>query len=460
MTDSSLKEKIHSFVCENRDSIVRDIGRLISINSVCSSSETGKPFGKGCAEVLDAALGMASDLGLTAKNCDGYIGYASYGYGDTYISTITHLDTVPAGDGWTADPFVMRERDGWLIGRGVLDNKGPSVLCLYMLKYLKENSIKTRHEIRALLGVSEETGMEDVSYYLSHYPAPLFCFTPDGSFPVCNGEKGLYHGRIISRMPKGNILEIKGGLVANAVPGKAEALIMFSGELLPSGRVDVMKEGDLWRLVSHGIGGHASRPSGTVNAVAVLIDYILENGIADEKEAAFLRIVQKIHAAPDGSGIGVAADDGRFDPLTIVCGVIGFDAEGRMYQTIDSRYPTNTSGEKIRSILSAAAGDIADVVTDTDAVPFYISADKPEIRICIDKYNEYTGENAKPFTMGGGTYARHFPNAVSFGIESDTLIMPEWAGAIHGPDEAASTEWFLLALEMYIAAVLELDAAL
>ena len=62
--------------------------------------------------------------------------------------------------------------------------------------------------------------------------------------------------------------------------------------------------------------------------------------------------------------------------------------------------------------------------------------------------------------MGGGTYARHFPNAVSFGIESDTLIMPEWAGAIHGPDEAANTEWFLLALEMYIAAVLELDAAL
>ncbi len=460
MTDRLLKEKIHAFVIENRDSIIRDIGRLVSINSVCSSAEPGSPFGKGCAEVLDAALGMASDMGLIAVNCDGYIGYASYGNGAEYLSTITHLDTVPAGDGWTADPFVMRERDGWLIGRGVVDNKGPSVLCLYMLKYLKENNIRTRHEIRALLGVSEETGMEDVSYYLSHYPAPRFCFTPDGSFPVCNGEKGLYHGRIISRMPKGNIVEIKGGLVANAVPGKAEALVRFSGELLPSGKVDVMREGTLWRLVSHGIGGHASRPSGTVNAVAVLIDYILENGIADEKEAAFLRIVQKIHAAPDGSGIGVAANDGKFDPLTIVCGVIGFDDEGRMYQTIDSRYPTNTSGEKIRSILSAAAGDFAYVVTDNDAVPFYISADKPEIRICIDKYNEYTGENAKPFTMGGGTYARHFPNAVSFGIESDTLIMPEWAGAIHGPDEAANSEWFLLALEMYIAAILELDAAL
>ncbi len=460
MTDSSLKEKIHAYVRENRDSIIRDIGTLVSINSVQSAAESGRPFGKGCADVLAAALGIASDMGLTVKNCEGYIGYASYGSGDGYISTITHLDTVPAGDGWIADPFTMRERDGWLIGRGVVDNKGPSVLCLYMLKFLKENNIRLRHEIRALLGVSEETGMEDVAYYLSHYTPPLFCFTPDGSFPVCNGEKGIYHGRIVSRMPKGNILEIKGGLVANAIPGKAEALVRFEGELLPAERVDVIREGDLWRITAHGIGGHASRPAGTVNAVAVLIDYVLENGIADEGEAAFLRVVQKIHSAPDGSGIGVDADDGRFDPLTIVCGVIGFDEDGRMYQTIDSRYPTNTSGEKIRSTIAAAAGDAADVLTDSDAVPFYISADRPEIRICVDKYNEYTGENAKPFTMGGGTYARHFPNAVSFGVESDTLPMPEWAGAIHGPEEAANVDWFLQALEMYIAAVLELDTAL
>ena len=52
------------------------------------------------------------------------------------------------------------------------------------------------------------------------------------------------------------------------------------------------------------------------------------------------------------------------------------------------------------------------------AKPFYIEADTPAIKACIDTYNEVTGENATPFTMGGGTYARHFPYAVSFGPSS------------------------------------------
>ena len=33
--------------------------------------------------------------------------------------------------------------------------------------------------------------MEDVEYYLHNYPAPVFCFTPDAEFPVCNGERDI-----------------------------------------------------------------------------------------------------------------------------------------------------------------------------------------------------------------------------------------------------------------------------
>ena len=28
-------------------------------------------------------------------------------------------------------PYTVRVRDGWLLGRGVADDKGPSILCLY-----------------------------------------------------------------------------------------------------------------------------------------------------------------------------------------------------------------------------------------------------------------------------------------------------------------------------------------
>ena len=35
------------------------------------------------------------------------------------------------GDGWTVEPFALTQKDGNLIGRGVLDDKGPALAALY-----------------------------------------------------------------------------------------------------------------------------------------------------------------------------------------------------------------------------------------------------------------------------------------------------------------------------------------
>ena len=63
-------------------------------------------------------------------------------------------------------------------------------------------------------------------------------------------------------------------------------------------------------------------PAGTVNAIGLLVDCLLHNHIGTEAEQAYLRVLQKLHAATDGSTVGIAADDGLFDPLTIIGGTI------------------------------------------------------------------------------------------------------------------------------------------
>jgi len=83
--------------------------------------------------------------------------------------------------------------------------------------------------------------------------------------------------------------------------------------------------------------------------------------------------------------------------------------------------------------------------------------DNPAVQVCINAYNEVTGENAKPYTIGGGTYARHFPNAVSFGPEHADREQPDFAGPIHGADEAANEQWFAEALKVYILALIDLE---
>ena len=70
-------------------------------------------------------------------------------------------------------PYTVRVRDGWLLGRGVADDKGPSILCLYALKYLKDSGVQLKYPVRALLGANEETNMHDVDYYAEHYPMQM-----------------------------------------------------------------------------------------------------------------------------------------------------------------------------------------------------------------------------------------------------------------------------------------------
>ena len=454
--DIQLRQDIDRFVTENETRIFEDIARLVAINSVEGEAKPGMPFGEGPARVLAEGLKLAEELGLEAVNCENYIGYAQIGEGEDYLATITHLDVVPVGEGWKEDPFTMREREGWIIGRGVMDDKGPSVLCLYALKYLKERNIPLRYPVRALLGANEETGMGDVEYYLAHYKAPLFCFSPDANFPLCNGEKGITRGRMIAKVPLENIVDIRGGFVSNAIPDKAEAWIRAAHVEAAPGLSVEREEDGAWHLTAAGIGGHASLPEGTVNAIGVLVNAILDQGLAGEGEAKFLRAVAALTDHSDGSGVGVQADDGLFRPLTIVGSMIGVE-NGRMVQTYDSRFPTNTGGAQIAAIIGERFADALVVETDTDVPPFYMSLDKPEVQVCVRAYNEITGENAEPYTIGGGTYARDFPNAVSFGPEHPERPAPAFAGPIHGVDEAASKDWLLEALKVYILALLELQ---
>src|SRR5262249_49478644 len=80
-------------------------------------------------------------------------------------------------------------RDGFVIGRGAADDKGPMVQALLAMKSLKESGVKLTHTIRLLVGTDEESGSSDVTEYLKTHAPPDYSLVLDSGFPVIVGEK-------------------------------------------------------------------------------------------------------------------------------------------------------------------------------------------------------------------------------------------------------------------------------
>lgn len=473
MTDAELKASAEAFVNEHWEEIIEDIRYLVQVESVedLSLAEPGKPWGPKSYEALHRGLEIAERLGLETTDVDGYLGFGDLpGESEKYLATIAHSDIVPLGKGWTVDPLDVTRREGFILGRGVLDDKGPLALSLwaahYFVEQVKKTGKKLPYTLRAIVGNNEETGMGDVPYYLSKYPEPAFCFTPDAEFPLICGEKGVYHAQFTSPKIAGThsekIVELDGGTVPNAIPGLASALIRADASTLAD--TDSIKVEDagveddgtkLARINATGKGGHASMPEGTVNAIGLLVTYLLDNNIYGEAERDFLTFSQQLCSTTDGTGTGIQSADDKFGPLTCISGTIR--TKGDVYvQTVDSRYPTSTTGEAITARmteLGAEHGCTFEVLSD--AVPFYIDPSSPEITTLLDTFHEYTGSNEQAFVIGGGTYARHFKRAVAFGPYDSKAAkdLPEWVGMEHGPDEGISEEWLKRALKIYIVSI-------
>ncbi len=133
-------------------------------------------------------------------------------------------------------------------------------------------------------------------------------------------------------------------------------------------------------------------------------------------------------------------------------------ADGHIEQVIDVRFPDSTSADTIREQLEPLVGRFGVTCQLGRAkVPFSVSADDPAVKALIDTYNEFTGKHAEPFAMGGGTYARNFARAVSFGPEETGLELPAWGGQMHGPNECANEDQLKQALKIYIVAILRLN---
>ncbi|MBS4208764.1 Sapep family Mn(2+)-dependent dipeptidase [Bacillus sp. FJAT-50079] len=183
---------------EYENQLIDDIADLTAIKSVADhkTKTINAPFGLGVRKAFDQMITMARRDQFEFEDVDGYALQIDLGKGEKLVGILGHLDIVEEGDlaEWDSTPYQLRIEDGFLYGRGVNDDKAPSLAAYYAIKILRDLNIPVQSKIRLILGGAEETTWECMDHYFKKKPEPKYSFSPDGNFPIVNGEKGVVQG--------------------------------------------------------------------------------------------------------------------------------------------------------------------------------------------------------------------------------------------------------------------------
>ena len=423
-----------------QDRLVHSLQSCIRIPSVYADDGSGHPYGQPVHDCLQYMLKLSSDMGFATGSCDGHVGWCEYGEGEEMVAVLGHLDVVPAGEGWSVDPFGGDLKDGRVYGRGSMDDKGPTMAALYALLALKEAGLPLKRRIRILYGLNEETGSADMKYYLKHGgEVPVMGITPDGEYPVINGEKGLvteYYDCRLSQSGPIRLKELSGGAAHNIVPDHAAAVLACTSALaaqiaaITAEQVTVSPVDGGVRIEAPGVNAHGGSPWEGENAVGRLLLFLdrlpLEGGL----QKAVHALAAGIGMEWDGASLGIAMEDALSGKLTLNLGVVSFDGE-TLQARLNYRYPVTRTFEECGPQVEQAmarGGFVRSYQLHKSRI--YMPPDSPLVRTLLRVYSDYTGQPAQPKCIGGGTYAKMIPNTLAFGP-----IFPGDEVREHKPDE-------------------------
>ena len=398
----------------------------------------------------------ASDLGFVARDAGKITEIELPGPdGAPVLGLVVHGDVVPVdAEAWAFGPFDGRVENGYVLGRGSVDDKGPLVQALLAMKALKESGVARTHTIRLLVGSEEESSATEIPEYLKTHKPPDYSLVLDSEFPAVVGEKAWDGVAIVSPLAdrdgstkRFTVGAIDAGLSPSIVPDRAEVKLYWKGESvnwdptieelarvdLPEGRrLSVAPEAnatEILRIVAYGKSAHAGvNLTGGKNALVILANAMegkLPAGGANDL-LAFVRMAGKdLH----GTGLGITDSDpvwGRYGVNIATIKPMEGDLKKAVLFINLRRIPPRTAAQMKEHLAAVVAGfnkrtgaslAIDDQLSYFEDEPFGVDPNSKLVRRLMAAYARATGtKNPKPAISGGGTYAKRLPNAIAFGM--------------------------------------------
>jgi len=331
---------------ERRDEFLDLLGALVAARTV-------NPPGNEAAAAA-VVRRFFDDAGIASRTFEKEPGrtniIGTIGSGAPVLAVACHLDTVPAGEGWSSDPFRLRVEGDKAYGRGANDNKGPLAAALLAGRRLMESGVGGTLLVAGL--ADEERGNEFGARYLLN-------------------EVGLKADFAIAPDSAGHMEEI-----------------------------DLGEKGCVFVTVKcTGRAAHASRPGEGVNAVAAMAAFLAE---ISRREAPspphphFSPATMNIGTVAGGTAPNVVPDsctamiDFRVLPGTSAADIVRFLEDG--VESVRAAHPE--AGWEIQVGLSMA--------------PHEVDREGPLAAACLEASRRVYGREMRALYQGGITIAKEF----------------------------------------------------
>jgi acetylornithine deacetylase/succinyl-diaminopimelate desuccinylase len=365
----------------------RDLAALVAIN-------TENPPGHELEAALHLKVMLEAegfDLSLSEYKPGRVNVIATYanGPGPTFAFN-THIDTVPAGEGWKTDPFVLHEADGKLYGRGSCDAKGPMVAMIEATRMLIACRERWSGTLMAVFTADEEIASEGAKHYVAHQP-PHIDFAVIGE-PTSNAAFTAHKG---SLRP---LVRVHGVTAHSGTPHLGENAIYRAGQLL--GLIEQHHEQSV-KCHCHALVGEASLTVTRING-----------GHADNVLPGACDLLLDRRMVPGEDENEVKAEINQL--LALAEERFGVRAEVLEYKA--------TTGGATETALS-----------------------EPIVQASLAACREHNAGNAGPFGFQGGCDLVHFRSLGTTG----TVIGPGTLAVAHKPDEFVPIDEFIAAALIY-----------
>jgi acetylornithine deacetylase/succinyl-diaminopimelate desuccinylase-like protein len=345
-----------------------------------------------------------------------------------------HFDVQPPAplDEWVSPPFELQQRDGWLYGRGVTDDKGQ----LYTLLKAAELLARDRRlpvNLRFACDGEEETGGHTIVEFVEQDERGAdACVIFDGGmmrpeqpeFGIAT--RGLVGFHVTVRT---GLQDLHSGLFGGAALNAQHALMKGLTALM------ARENGRLSEPLRQAIGEVTAEERESWNAMPPGVELLRDAGVAPLDAQAAEEFYERTWAEPSMDVNGIKGGKPDLVNTTLVV-----RAEARFTIRLAPGQDVATISDAAERLLREAIPDGAEVTVEREnsSPPGLLSPDSPALRLGLEAFERALGR--RPLLVRGGGTLPIFPALCAKGIP--TILtgfgLPE--SNVHSPNERYRVE--------------------